>query len=161
MGKVNQTQGILTEQQFNSSPLKNVMSYKDYFDKALKLGSAFTFSRAIAIQNAEDTKNNIENSVKGFYLEKENKKAQAEEQYYTALAQYDAMKSNQESAIKNLKYATSMYGDGSSQYSDALKKYNLSTKSLFGADLNLSVARDQFNFANTSAFKAFLSTQLT
>ncbi len=161
MGKVNQTQGILTEQQFNSSPLKNVMSYKDYFDKALKLGSAFTFSRAIAMQNAEDTKNNIENSVKGFYLEKENKKAQAEEQYYTALAQYDAMKSNQESAIKNLKYATSMYGDGSSQYSDALKKYNLSTKSLFGADLNLSVARDQFNFANTSAFKAFLSTQLT
>ena len=161
MGKVNQTQGILTEQQFNSSPLKNVMSYKDYFDKALKLGSAFTFSRAIAMQNAEDTKNNIENSVKGFYLEKENKKAQAEEQYYTALAQYDAMKSNQESAIKNLKYATSMYGDGSSQYSEALKKYNLSTKSLFGADLNLSVARDQFNFANTSAFKAFLSTQLT
>lgn len=161
MSKVNQTQGILTEQQFNSSPLKNVMSYKDYFDKALKLGSAFTFSRAIAMQNAEDTKNNIENSVKGFYLEKENKKAQAEEQYYAALAQYDAMKSNQESAIKNLKYATSMYGDGSSQYSDALKKYNLSTKSLFGADVNLSVARDQFNFANTSAFKAFLSTQLT
>ncbi len=161
MGKVNQTQGILTEQQFNSSPLKNVMSYKDYFDKALKLGSAFTFSRAIAMQNAEDTKNNIDDSVKGYYLEKENKKAQAEEKYYAALAQYDAMKSNQESAIKNLKYATSMYGDGSSQYSDALKKYNLSAKSLFGADVNLSVARDQFNFANTSAFKAYLSTQLT
>lgn len=161
MGKVNQTQGILTEQQFNSSPLKNVMSYKDYFDKALKLGSAFTFSRAIAMQNAEDTKNNIDDSVKGYYLEKENKKAQAEEKYYAALAQYDAMKSNQDSAIKNLKYATSMYGDGSSQYSDALKKYNLSAKSLFGADVNLSVARDQFNFANTSAFKAYLSTQLT
>lgn len=161
MGKVNQTQGILTEQQFNSSPLKNIMSYKDYFDKALKLGSAFTFSRAIAMQNAEDTKNNIDDSVKGYYLEKENKKAQAEEKYYAALAQYDAMKSNQESAIKNLKYATSMYGDGSSQYSDALKKYNLSAKSLFGADINLSVARDQFNFANTSAFKAYLSTQLT
>lgn len=161
MGKVNQTQGILTEQQFNSSPLKNVMSYKDYFDKALKLGSAFTFSRAIAMQNAEDTKNNIDDSVKGYYLEKENKKAQAEEKYYAALAQYDAMKSNQESAIKNLKYATSMYGDGSSQYSDALKKYNLSAKSLFGADVNLSVARDQFNFANASAFKAYLSTQLT
>ena len=137
------------------------MSYKDYFDKALKLGSAFTFSRAIAMQNAEDTKNNIDDSVKGYYLEKENKKAQAEEKYYAALAQYDAMKSNQESAIKNLKYATSMYGDGSSQYSDALKKYNLSAKSLFGADVNLSVARDQFNFANTSAFKAYLSTQLT
>lgn len=161
MGKVNQTQGILTEQQFNSSPLKNIMSYKDYFDKALKLGSAFTFSRAIAMQNAEDSKNNIDDSVKGYYLEKENKKAQAEEKYYAALAQYDAMKSNQESAIKNLKYATSMYGDGSSQYSDALKKYNLSAKSLFGADVNLSVARDQFNFANTSAFKAYLSTQLT
>ena len=161
MTKVNQTQGILTEQQFNSSPLKNVMSYKDYFDKALKLGSAFTFSRAIAMQNAEETKNNIDDSVKGFYLEKENKKAQAEEQYYAALAQYEAMKSGNDSAIKNLKYATSIYGEESSQYSDALKKYNLSNKSLFGADVNLGIARDQFNFANNSAFKAFLTTQLT
>ena len=54
-----------------------------------------------------------------------------------------------------------MYGEGNSRYNDALKKYNLSNKSLFGADINLSVARDKFNFANTSAFKAYLSTQLT
>ena len=67
MTKVNQTQGILTEQQFNSSPLKNVMSYKDYFEKALKLGSAFTLSRAMVLQKAEDTKNNIDDSVQGFY----------------------------------------------------------------------------------------------
>ena len=71
------------------------------------------------------------------------------------------MKSGNDSAIKNLKYATSIYGADSNQYSDALKKYNLSNKSLFGADVNLSIARDQFNFANTSAFKAFLTTQLT
>ncbi len=160
MSKVNQTQGILTEQQFNSSPLKNVMSYKDYFEKALKLGSAFTLSRAMILQKAEETKNNIDDSVQGFYLEKENKKAQAEEKYYEALAQYEAMKSGNDSAVKNLKYATSIYGADSTQYSDALKKYNLSNKSLFGADVNLSIARDQFNFANTSAFKAFLSTQL-
>ena len=88
-------------------------------------------------------------------------KAEAEEKYYAALAQYEAMKSAQTSALKDLKYATSMYGEGTSRYSDALKKYNLSSKTLFNSDINLSVARDQFNFANTSAFKAYLSTQLT
>ncbi len=160
MSKVNQTQGILTEQQFNASPLKNIMSYQDYFNKALKLGSAFTLARAMVMQKAEDTQNNIENSVKGYYLEKEAKKTEAEEKYYAALAQYEAMKSGKESAVKDLKYATSMYGEESSQYSDALKKYNLSSKSLFGADVNLGIARDQFNFANNSAFKAFLTTRL-
>lgn len=161
MTKVNQTQGILSEQQFNSSPLKGVMSYKDYVDKALKLGSAFTFSRALALQKAENTKENIDNSVKGFYVEKEQQKADAEQQYYNALAQYEAMKSGKESAIRNLKYATNMYGEDSSKYSDALKKYNLSSKSLFNSDVSLSIARDHFNSANSSAFKAFLTTQLT
>ncbi len=161
MTKVNQTQGILTEQQFNASPFKNLMSYKDYFEKALKLGSAFTFSRAYSLIKAESTVNNIKDSVKGYYIEKENKKAQAEEKYYAALEQYQTMKSNQESALKNLKYATNTYGEDSSHYNDALKKYNLSSKTLFGANVNLDIARDQFNFANTSAFKAYLTTNLT
>ena len=161
MSKVNQTQRILTEQEFNKSPLKNFMSYQDYFDKALKLGSTFTFARAMILQNAEDTQQNIKDSVKGYYIEKEQNKAEAEEKYYAALEQYDAMRAAQNSALKDLKYATSMYGDGSSHYNDALKKYNLSSKTLFNSDINLSIARDQFNFANTSAFKAFLTTQLT
>ena len=69
------------------------------------------------------------------------------------------MKSAQQSALKRLQYTTNMYGEDSSWYSDALKKYNLSNKTLFGADVNLSCARDQFNFANGNAFKAFLTTQ--
>ena len=69
------------------------------------------------------------------------------------------MKTGNEIALKNLEYATNMYGEDSTQYSDALKKYNLAGKSLFSSDTNLTIARDNFNFANTSAFKAFLSTR--
>lgn len=159
---VDKTQGkILTEQQFNSSPLKSFMSYQDYFNKALKLGSAFTFSRAFTLQKAEDTSENIKNSVNGWYVQKEKNKDEAEEKYYAALAQYESMKAAQYKALKNLNYATNIYGEESSKYNDALKKYNLSSKTLFGADISLSCARDQFNFANNSAFKAYLSTQLT
>ena len=158
MTKVNQK--ILTEQEFNKSPLKGLMSYKDYFDKALKLGSAFTFAHALGLQKAEDTSDDIKKSVNGWYVEKEQQKDKAEEEYYAALAQYEAMKTGNENALKKLNYATSMYGEDSTQYNDALKKYNLSGKSLFSSDTNLSIARDNFNFANTSAFKAYLSTQL-
>ena len=70
------------------------------------------------------------------------------------------MKTGNESALKNLNYATNIYGEDSTQASDALKKYNLSGKSLFASDTNLSIARDRFNSANTSAFKAYLSTQI-
>lgn len=158
MSKVNQK--ILTEQEFNKSPLKNLMSYKDYFDKALKLGSAFTFARAINLQKAENISDNIKKSVDGWYIGKEKQKNEAEAEYYKALAQYEAMKSGNENALKKLNYATNIYGENSTQYTDALKKYNLSGKSLFASDTNLSIARDRFNFANTSAFKAYLSTQL-
>ena len=44
MGEVNQTQGIMTKEQFNASPLKNIMSYQDYILNALRSGSAFTFN---------------------------------------------------------------------------------------------------------------------
>ena len=55
--KVSQTQGIMTKEQFNASPLKNVMSYNDYFMRALKTGSAFTFNSDIKL----GTNNNIFN----------------------------------------------------------------------------------------------------
>lgn len=159
MSRVQQTNGILTEQQFKNSPFKNLMSYSDYLDKALKLGSAFTFQRALMLQNAEDKSVQISDSVKGWALEKEIKKDEAEARYYAALEQYNAMKSAETTAIKNLKYATDMYGENSSRYNDAYKKYNLSAKSLFESDINLSCARDQFNFANNSAFKAYLTSR--
>lgn len=153
---------ILTEQEFNKSPLKGLMSYQEYFDKALKSGSTFTFAKKMnLLETTEKTTKDIEASVKGFYLEREKRKNEAEEKYYAALEQYEAMKSSQNEALKKLQYATNIYGENSLRYSDALKKYNLSSKTLFNADVNLSCARDQFNFANGAAFKAYLSTQLT
>lgn len=159
MSRVDQTNGILTEQQFKNSPFKNLMSYSDYLDKALKLGSAFTFQRALNLQKTEDLTEGIKDSVKGWALEKEVKKDEAEARYYAALAQYDSMKNAEYEAYKNLQYATNMFGENSSKYNDAFKKYNLSAKSLFDADVDLGCARDQFNFANTSAFKAYLTTR--
>lgn len=55
--EVNQTQGIMTREQFNASPLKNIMSYNDYFIRALKTGSAFTFNSNIKL----NSNNNIFN----------------------------------------------------------------------------------------------------
>lgn len=157
MSKVNQR--ILTEQEFNTSPFKSFMSYNDYFKQALKYGSAFSFAHALSFQNAQDTSEKIKKGVKGWYIEKEKEKGSAEQRYYEALAEYSAMKTGNEIALKNLKYATNMYGEDSTQYSDALKKYNLAGKSLFSSDTNLKIARDKFNSANILAFKAFLSTR--
>lgn len=152
---------ILTEKQFYSSPFKGIMSYSDYVSNALKYGSAFTLAKAMTLQKAKDTSDNIKSSVNGWYIQKEENKAEAEEKYYAALEQYEAMQSAQTKALNKLQYATNMFGQDSSQYTDAVKKYNLSSKTLFGADINLGIARDQFNFANASAFKAYLTTQLS
>ena len=160
MSKVNATK-ILTEQEFNNSPYKNLMSYQDYFAQALKLGSAFTFQRAFAMQNAQENSDDITASVKGWYLEKEAKKDEAEANYYAALDQYGAMKNAENNALKLLNYTTNLYGKNSPRYNDALKEYNLSTKTLFYTGIKLTCARDQFNFANTSAFNAYLTSRNT
>ncbi len=161
MSKVGQTQRIMTEQEFNKSPLKGLMSYQDYFTKALKSSSTFDFAKMFALEQAQTTSDDIKKSVKGWALEKEAQKDNAEEEYYAALAQYEAMKTGSEQALKNLQYATNMYGEDSTQFSDALKKYNSSDKSLFASNTNLDIARDKFNSANMSAFKAFLTSRLT
>ena len=161
MAKIENTGQVLTEQQFNSSLYKSFMSYKDYLSYALKFGSAFTIARAMVLVDAKETSNDIKESVQGWYLEKEAKKDIAEEEYYAALAQYEAMKTGQYKALKDLQYATNQYTENSTYYTDALKKYDLSTKTLFSADVNLSIARDKFNFANNSAFKAYLTSRLT
>ena len=161
MSGVNQTQKIMTEQEFNKSPLKSVMSYQDYFTRALKSGSAFDFAKMFALGQAQTTSDKIKDSVKGWALEKEAQKADAEEAYYEALAQYEAMKSGNEAALKKLQYATNMYGEKSTQFSDAFEKYKLSNESWFASNTNLDIARDRFNSANTSAFKAFLTSRLT
>lgn len=160
MANVEQTKGILTEQQFKSSPYKNFMSYEDYVSKALKLGSAFTFQRALLMQNAEEKSTEIADSVKGWALEKEAKKDEAEANYYAALAQYEAMKKAQNAATQRLEYVTRSFGENSTQYNQAFKNYNFSAKTLFDADVDLGCARDKFNFANASAFKAYLTSRL-
>lgn len=161
MSGVNQTQKIMTEQEFNKSPLKSVMSYQDYFTRALKSGSAFNFAKMFALGQAQTTSDKIKDSVKGWALEKEAQKNDAEEAYYEALAQYEAMKSGNEAALKKLQYATNMYGEESTQFYDALEKYKLSNESCFASNTNLDIARDRFNSANMSAFKAFLTSRLT
>ena len=46
MSDVKQVQNtVMTESDFNKSPLKNVMSYQQYFTNALKSQSAFTFAK--------------------------------------------------------------------------------------------------------------------
>lgn len=159
---VEKAQGnILTEQQFNASPFKNLMSYQEYFTQALRLGSAFTFARALTLKNAETASQDIRDGVDGWYIQKEQDKADAEEQYYAALGQCQCMRAEQDKALRDLKYATNMFGEETSQYNDALKKYNLSSRTLFNANTSLDIARTHFYDANNSAFKAYLSTQLT
>ena len=161
MSKINQTQPIMTEQEFNKSSLKGLVSYHDYVAQALKSGSTFDIAKMYAQIQAQTTSDNIKDSVKGWALEKEAQKNDAEEAYYEALAQYEAMKNGNEEALKKLQYATNIYGEDSTQVSDALKKYYLSGKSLFASNTNLDIARDKFNSANLSAFKAFLTSRLT
>lgn len=46
MSDVKQVQNaVMTESDFNKSPLKNIMSYQQYFTNALKSQSAFTFAK--------------------------------------------------------------------------------------------------------------------
>ena len=156
---VEKAQGILTEQQFNTSPLKGLISYKDYVDKALKLGSAFTFQRLFALQETEDTSKRIKDSVKGWQLEKEAAKEAAEEEYYAALAQMKAMKSAQEKAYKKAEYELASFGEESYRYNDAYKKYHDSTKTYSDAETNWKIAADKFMSANKVAHNAFFTAE--
>lgn len=158
---VQKTEQILTKQQFENSSFKNLMTYDEYISTALKLGSTFTVARAMNLINSEKTVTEINESVQGWYLEKEAAKHVAEDQYYAALAQYDLMKSGKDKATSELNYATKIYGEDSNQYNNALKKYKTSSKSLFGADVNLGIARDKFSFANRAAHRAFLTSRLS
>lgn len=151
-------QKILTQQEFEKSPYKSLMSYEDYFKSALKLGSAFTFAHAMTIKNAEDFSKKIKGDIEGYYIKKEQEKDKAEEEYYLALQQYEQMKAAQKKAFSRLEYTTNVFGQDSSYFSDALKKYNLADKSLFDTGVSLDIARDRFNSANINAFKTYLST---
>lgn len=150
---------ILTEQQFNNSPLKGLISYQDYVSKALKLGSAFTVAKLLAMKNAEETSEGIKNSVKGWALEKEEQKDRAEQEYYTALAQMKAMKNAKEKAYKKTEYELASFGEKSFRYSDAVKKYKDSDKTYADAETNWEIAMYKFMDANKVAFNAFFASR--
>jgi RecG-like helicase len=106
------------------------------------------------IDNAKTTSQNIKNSVKNFYLDRENKKGVAEQEYYNALALYAQQKTETNKTLKTL----NKYTEGDTNYSTALKNYNNANTSLFNSEIALNIARDNFNSANYSAFGAYLST---
>ena len=124
-------------------------------------GNLYIVTYPSALEEEIPSVEKINESVQGWYLEKEAALDVAEKDYYTALAEYDAMKSGKDKATSDLNYATKIYGEESSQYNAALKKYKTSSKSLFGADVNLGIARDKFSFANQAAHKAFLTSRLS
>lgn len=150
---------ILTEQEFNNSPYNNLMSYQDYSNQALKLGSAFTFQRALVSTQAQKNTEEIFTGIESWCEIRERRKQEAEDNYYASFAQYNNMKNLKDEYLNELKYATAMYGVNSTHCNEAFKKYTSSTKSLFQADIKLSCAREQFSFANRSAFNAFLTSQ--
>ncbi len=129
-------------------------SFEKYFEyKALELKkeSILTYGK-----NVSDS---IKNSVKGWALEQEAKKDEAEQRYYAALQQYSLMKSGEDKALSNLRTVYSNYGENSTQFNDAMKSYKNSTNTLFDANIELSCARDHFNSANKNAFMSYLTTR--
>lgn len=128
-------------------------SFENYFENQqlqLKRESVMTYGK-----NVTDS---IKNSVKGWALEKEAAKAEAEEKYYAALNQYYLMKTGEDEALSNLQNVYANYGEESGKFNDALKIYTNSTKTLSEADTNLSCAKAHFNSANKNSLMAFFST---
>lgn len=107
--------------------------------------------RDIALQNAQYMTNDIAQSVKGWYIEKEKAKNVAEEEYYAALGAYELAQKTEDKAASEL----SNYTEGDTFYSDYYKKWDKADKNVAVTDSELSAKRDKFNFANFAALKAF------
>lgn len=146
---------ILSQEQFEKSNIKgDFTSYQDYCTKQLselKKTSVMTYG-----QNAS---NSITESVKGYALEKEAAKEAAEARYYQALAQFKVNKNQQENALSELQNIYSSYGEQSSQFSTQSKLYKNFLSKTTDSEINWSIAKDHFNNANMSAFRAYLSTR--
>ena len=105
MGEVNQVSNtIMTESDFNKSPLKNVMSYNRYFTNALKSQSAFTFAKF--------------DSAKAFYEQR--------------MAAYKKHETLSEAAIANYEELEAQYkallGQQTSINTSLMEKYQVSNK---------------------------------
>lgn len=147
----------ITKEQFeiDFKGLKTIYgSYENYQQAQLmqlKKESVMTY--------AKNTSDYISNSVKGWALEKEQKKNESKSEYEAALAQYDAVKYQKEKTYSLLKSLYNNYGEDSTQYGDKYKLFTQLNKQTSSAETNWKIAMDHFNSDNMSAFKAFLTSR--
>lgn len=135
MGDVNQVQNtVMSESDFNKSPLKNVMSYNEYFTNALKSQSAFTFAKF--------------DPAKAFYQER--------------MAAYKKHEAQSEAAIANYKELEAQYkallGQQTSINTSLMAKYQVSNKNDLQNTMKLNNSLfDQgvYNKAANSANEAY------
>lgn len=129
-------------------------SYENYLQAQmlqLKKESVMTY--------AKNTSDYITNSVKGWQLEKEQKKENSKAEYEAALAQYDAVKYQKERTYSLLQSIYNNYGEDSSQFGDKYKLFTQLNKQTSSAETNWKIAMDRFNSDNMSAFKAYLTSR--
>lgn len=147
----------ITKEQFeiDYKGLKTIYGSYENYQKAqllqLKKESVMTYAK-----NQSDY---ITNSVKGWQLEKEQKKENSKAEYETALAQYEAVKYQKERTYSMLQNIYNNYGEDSTQFNDKYKLFTQLNKKVLGAETNWKIAMEHFNSDNLSAFKAFLTSR--
>ncbi len=115
--------------------------YFEYQQLQLKRQSAWTYG-----QNISDS---IREGVKDWVTGKAIDKANAEARYNAAMQAASAMEKNYEAALSELQTKYRTYGDDTSKYSAELTAYTDLKSSKFDADLEVELARDHFNDANS------------
>lgn len=148
--------GYVSKEQFDvNKELKTIYGSYENYQKAqllqLKKESVMTYA-----------KNNYEyitNSVKGWAVEKEQKKQDSKAEYEAALAQYDAVKYQKAKTYSALKSIYNNYGEDSTQFGDKYKMFTQLNKQTSSAETNWKIAMAHFNDDNMSAFKAYLTSR--
>ncbi len=107
-------------------------------------------SRYMALLEAsKNLSDNIKKGVSEWVGEKEQDKINAEKRYEAAMRASQAMEENYENALKELETKYMTYGDDTSKYSEELNTYTNLQSSKFDADLEVEIARDHLNSANS------------
>lgn len=155
---------ILSENQFNISPDRfKFKSYDDYLNHAfsgLYTTDIYTFYKNAVQEKAQEISENIQGDIEGFYLEKEQEKATAEEQYNLAMNQYHTARKDYGKYLTAQMDALRKYGENSKQHLTALANLNnFKSNDLFKANLYADIAHDRLNRANFSTWYAYLSTR--
>ena len=125
---------------------------ESYID-SLKKESVYTFGK--------NTSDAIKASVKGYALEKEAEKQQAEADYYAAVSNMGDSNYEKYKARTGLQTSFNLHGEESSKYKESYKKFELTSRFASDSETNWKIAMDRFNNANRSAHRAFLTSTLT